>query len=113
MKKKYSDPLMFSSTLLTGITVTHSQEGTIGGGDDWDDDANGTSGLRVNASPSQQTSDPVTIVNPVEEAVNSTDVNTEEISGTTSTTSSPLGAEAVIDGLVPDGSTASSPSAGE
>lgn len=109
MKKKYSDPLMFSSALLTTIPMKPSDNGTIGPDEPWDEDeAAAAAGLRLNASPSQQTSDPVTIVNPVEEAVNSTDTVTEEASGTaTTTTPSPLEVEPVIDDIVPEEAPAS------
>jgi hypothetical protein len=116
VKKKYSDPLMFSSALLTTIPIKPSDNGTIGPDDPWDEDeaAGAAAGLRLNASPSQQTSDPVTIVNPVEEAVNSTDTVTEEASGTaTTTTPSPLEVEPVIDGIVPDGTTSSTASSAD
>ena len=116
MKKKYSDPLMFSSALLTTIPIKPSDNGTIGPDDPWDEDeaAGAAAGLRLNASPSQQTSDPVTIVNPVEEAVNSTDTVTEEASGTaTTTTPSPLEVEPVIDDIVPEEAPASAATTGE
>jgi hypothetical protein len=115
VKKKYSDPLMFSSALLTTIPIKPSDNGTIGPDDPWDeDDAAAAAGLRLNASPSQQTSDPVTIVNPIEEAVNSTDSVTEEASGTaTTTTPSPLEVEPVIDDIVPEEAPASAPTTGE
>lgn len=110
MRKKYSDPLMFPAALLLSGTLNPSQEGTIGGGDDeWDDSkgAGSANGLMMNSAPAQQASDPLTIVNPVEEAVTNTEVITEESSGEASSTasstdSSPLEVETVIDQIVPD-----------
>ncbi len=114
MKKRYSDPLMFSSALLTGIVINVSDNGTTGPNDEWDDDdadagINAAPGLRLNAAPAARKSEPVTIVNPVEEAVNSTEVVTEEASGTATTTAaSPLEVESVIDEIVPDEAPATS-----
>ena len=107
MKKRYSDPLMFSSALLTTIPIKVSDEGTLGPDDDWDDDnadaGINTGGLRLNAAPAKKASDPVTIVNPVEEAVNSTEVVTEEATGGATTAAAPaLEVEPVIDEIVPE-----------
>ena len=107
MKKRYSDPLMFSSALLTTIPIKVSDEGTLGPDVDWDDD-NGDAGinaggLRLNAASAKQVSDPVTIVNPVEKAVNSTEVVTEEATGgATTAAASALEVEPVIDEIVPE-----------
>lgn len=111
MRKKYSDPLMFPAVFLASSgTITGSQEIVIGGGDgEWNDgdDGNGAKGLMMNSVPAQQASEPLTIVNPVEEAVTNTEVITEESSGEASSTasstdSSPLEVETVIDQIVPD-----------
>lgn len=109
MRKKYSDPLMFPAALLTIGNLNPSQEGTIGGGgsgdDEWDnlEGAGSANGLMIDSAPAQQASNPVTIVNPVEEAVTSTDVVTEESSSAgSSVESSPLEVTPVIDQIVPD-----------
>ena len=107
MKKRYSDPLMFSSALLTTIPIKVSDNGTIGPDDEFDDDDGdagiNAGGLRLNAAPAKKASDPVTIVNPVEEAVNSTEVVTEEATGgVTTAAASTLEVEPVIDEIVPE-----------
>lgn len=106
MRKKYSDPLMFPAALLAIGPLKPSQEGTIGSGnEEWDDSigAGSANGLMIDSAPAQQASDPLTIVNPVEEAVTSTDVVTEESSSAgSSVESSPLEVTPVIDQIVPD-----------
>lgn len=110
MRRKYSDPLMFPAMLLTIGDTTTSNEGVIGSGDDdWvdEDGSNGAKGVMVNSAPAKQASEPLTIVDPVEEAVTNTEVITEESSGEASSTasstdSSPLEVETVIDQIVPD-----------
>ena len=107
MKKRYSDPLMFSSTLLATIPIKVSDNGTPGTDDPWDDDDGdagiNAGGLRLNAASAKQVSDPVTIVNPVEKAVNSTEVVTEEATGgATTAAASALEVEPVIDEIVPE-----------
>jgi len=98
---------MFPAVFLASSgTITGSQEIVIGGGDgefDDGDDGNGAKGLMMNSVPAQQASEPLTIVNPVEEAVTSTEVITEESSGEASSTApSPLEVAPVIDDIVPD-----------
>jgi len=109
MKKKYSNPLMFSSILLTGIEIGPSGEGTIGSGDDeWDNVRRSV--FSVNSAMAVPASEePVTIVNPVEEAVTSasTSATTSVEAGITGNdvggiTSSPLEIEPIIDEIVPE-----------
>lgn len=108
MRKKYSDPLMFSSVIMSSIPVTPSQPGTISPDDDWDDNRGaGASVFSVNSAAGAPASeDPVSIVNPVEEAVNSastsvtTGVTTESPVEAVST--SPLEVTPVIDEIVPE-----------
>lgn len=110
MKKKYSNPLMFSSILLTGIEIGPSPEGTIGSGDDeWDNVRRSV--FSVNSAMAVPASEePVTIVNPVEEAVTSasTSATTSVEAGITTgndvggITSSPLEIEPIIDEIVPE-----------
>lgn len=99
MKKKYSDPLMFSTVLLNGgIVVNNSVQGEIGpdgNGDDID-----LPDLSVNFTPGIKASDPVTIVNPVEEAVKSEETAVTEAPAASS--SSPIEVTPIIDSLVPE-----------
>ena len=111
MKKKYSDPLMFSATLLTTIPIKPSDEGSSGPSTDLDSDPT-LKGLNINAYPSRQGSDPVTIVNPVDETVNSTDAVPEKAPGTASRPSSPE-VESIIDEIVPEETTSSTTASGE
>ena len=99
MKKKYSDPLMFSTVLLNGgIVVEPSVNGEIAPdeiGDDID-----LPNLSVNFTPGIKASDPVTIVNPVEEAVKSEETAVTEAPAAGS--SSPIEVTPIIDSLVPE-----------
>lgn len=102
MKKKYSDPLMFASrSLLSSIPLTPSQEGHTSPDDDWDDGdgAKSRSAFSVNSAiEAPAIEEPVTIVNPVEEAATSF---TTESAGESITTS-PLEVAPVIDEIVPE-----------
>lgn len=100
MKKRYSDPLMFASrSILLTIPITNSQSGTITPDDDWDDENGDSSVFSINSAvEAPATQEPVTIVNPVEEA--STSYTTE--SAGTSITESPLEVAPVIDEIVPE-----------
>lgn len=108
MRKKYSDPLMFSSVIMSSILVTPSQHGTISPDDELDDDQGaGASVFSVNSAAGAPVSeDPVSIVNPVEEAVNSastsvtTGITTESPVEAVST--SPLEVTPVIEEIVPE-----------
>lgn len=112
MRKKYSDPLIFASrSILTTIPVTPSQSGHTTPDDEWEDDAEGLkSSFSINSfSAAPASEEPVTIVNPVEEAVNSaTTAATSTTAGVTTesaveaVTTSPLEVESVIDEIVPD-----------
>lgn len=114
MKKKYSDPLMFSSTLLDTIPVDPSETGAVGPKDEsWNEDGNNANNLYMNASPAKQSSAPVSIVNPVEEAMNSTEASPEKAPGNTTSTHSPLEVESVINEIVPDESATPVAAAGE
>ena len=113
MKKKYSDPLMFSSALLTTIPVDPSDSGVVGPDEPWDEDDNNANSLYMNASPAKQSSAPVSIVNPVEEAMNSTEASPEKAPGNTTSTHSPLEVESVINEIVTDESATSVAAAGE
>lgn len=66
MRKKYSDPLMFSSMVLASIPANPSQPGTSSPDDDWDDDDGGAK-FSVNADPASASEDPVSIVSPAED----------------------------------------------
>lgn len=111
MKKKYSDPLMFSAALLTTIPIKTSVDGSSGPDTDLDSDPT-LNGLNINASPVRQGTDPVTIVNPVEEPVNSTDAVPEKAPGTAKRPSS-MEVESVIDEIVPEETTSSATTSGE
>ena len=109
MRKKYSDPLMFPSTILTTLPITQSQGGAIGDGE-WDEEDSATPGgisvFSVNSAAAPASEDPVSIVNPVEEAVNSASTSvttgiTTESPGETVTTS-PLEVEPIINEIVPE-----------
>ena len=113
MKKKYSDPLMFASrSILMTIPITNSQSGHISeGDDDWVDDDGAKSRFSINSySGVPASEDPVTIVNPVEEAVTSasTSATTGVTAGATiessveAVSTSPLEVESVIDEIVPE-----------
>lgn len=107
MKKKYSDPLLFASFMLTGpIVIEISDEGEM------PSNVRATKSVfSVNsAAIAPASEDPVTIVNPVEEAV--TNASTGVTAGVTSessaeavsetTTTSPLEVESIIDEIVPE-----------
>lgn len=100
MKKKYSDPLMFASrSILTTVPVTPSQSGHPTPDDEWDDDDGTNSIFSVNSAiEAPAIEEPVTIVNPVEEAATSF---TTESAGESITTS-PLEVAPVIDEIVPE-----------
>lgn len=100
MKKKYSDPLMFSAVLLSDIPVTTSIEPTPGPDNEGDDGVELPNGLTVNSLPGIETTEPLTIVNPVEEAVNSEDTTVTDAPA--AETPSPLEVEPIIDSLVPE-----------
>ena len=110
MKKKYSDPLMFASrSILTTIPVNPSQSGHITPDDEWDDDDGTNSIFSVNSAfEAPAIEEPVTIVNPVEEAATSF---TTESAGESITTS-PLEVAPVIDEIVPEGTEDAATSAG-
>lgn len=102
MKKKYSDPLVFASRILTDpIPLNPSQHGTPGPDEGWDDswDDNNRSVFSINsfmAAPASE--EPVTVVNPVEEAA--TGYSTESAAEAAST--STLEVAPVIDEIVPE-----------
>lgn len=100
MKKKYSDPLMFASrSILTTVPVKPSQSGHSSPDDEWDDDDGTNSIFSVNSAfEAPAIEEPVTIVNPVEEAATSF---TTESAGESITTS-PLEVAPVIDEIVPE-----------
>lgn len=99
MKKKYSDPLMFSTVLLNGgIVIGPSGNGEIAPDEDVDDID--LPNLSVNSTPGIKASDPVTIVNPVEEAVKSEETAVTEAPAAGS--SSPIEVTPIIDSLVPE-----------
>lgn len=100
MKKKYSDPLMFASrSILSSIPLTPSQSGSVTPDDEWDDDDGTNSIFSVNSAfEAPAIEEPVTIVNPVEEAATSF---TTESAGESITTS-PLEVAPVIDEIVPE-----------
>lgn len=100
MKKKYSDPLMFASrSILTTVPVTPSQSGHITPDDEWDDDDGTNSIFSVNSAfEAPAIEEPVTIVNPVEEAA--TGYSTESAAEAAST--STLEVAPVIDEIVPE-----------
>lgn len=99
MRKKYSDPLMFASrSLLTGITITPSQSGEIPP-DEEEEVTSNRSVFSINsfmAAPASE--EPVTVVNPVEEAA--TGYSTESAAEAAST--STLEVAPVIDEIVPE-----------
>lgn len=107
MKKKYSDPLMFPAVLLSGIVVKPSDNGGVGPDEDVPLKAVRKVGPMLNSAPAMETADPVSIVNPVEEAVTSPETVVEETSGESASTveSSPLEAGSVMDDIVPTGET--------
>lgn len=100
MKKKYSDPLMFASrSILTTVPVSPSQSGHITPDDEWDDDDGTNSIFSVNSAfEAPAIEEPVTIVNPVEEAA--TGYSTESAAEAAST--STLEVAPVIDEIVPE-----------
>ena len=99
MKKKYSDPLIFASRMmLTSIPLNPSQNGEIPPDDDWEDEGE-RSVFSINsfmAAPASE--EPVTVVNPVEEAA--TGYSTESAAEAAST--STLEVAPVIDEIVPE-----------
>lgn len=104
MRKKYSDPLMFPSILLNG-TMPVGISGEITPTPD--EEITESSKVLMNAAPATRTvEDPVTIVNPVEEAV--TNASTSVTTGITTespveaVSTSPLEVESVIDEIVPE-----------
>ena len=111
MRKKYSDPLMFASrSILMTVPITHSQGSDVPpidpGDDEWDDNSKKSVFSVNSANVVPASEDPVTIVNPVEEAVNS--ATTSVTAGVTTesavepVTTSPLEVESVIDEIVPE-----------
>lgn len=113
MKKKYSDPLVIPSVMLTGIGFNESDQGGEGpiNVEIPLNSVGGTIAAPVmNSAPTEESAGAVSL-NPVEEAVSSEEILGEEVSSEAGA-SSPLEAESVIDMLVPDG-TASSEQAGE
>lgn len=100
MKKKYSDPLMFASrSILTTVPVNPSQSGHPTPDDEWDDDDGTNSIFSVNSAfEAPAIEEPVTIVNPVEEAA--TGYSTESAAEAAST--STLEVAPVIDEIVPE-----------
>ena len=111
MKKKYSDPLMFSAVLLGEIPIG-KKSGEIAPDDEVivDDEAD-LGDLSVNYTPGIEASEPVTIVNPVEEAVSSEETAVDS-TAPAAESSSPLEVAPIIDSLVPD-ETGASAEAGE
>lgn len=109
MRKKYSDPLMFTSNVLLTIGPLHpSQNGDTPPVDEEEEDTDATNSLMMNSAPAQQATEPLTIVNPVEEAVTSSDVVTEESGAASTTETSPLEVAPIINDIVPDGTTSES-----
>lgn len=104
MKKRYSDPLMFASrSILLTIPITNSQSGTITPDDDWDDENGDRSVFSINSAiEAPATQEPVTIVNPVEEAVEEASTSYTTESAGTSITESPVEVAPVIDEIVPE-----------
>lgn len=91
---------MFSSVLLnTGIVVKPSGHGEIGPDEEIDDDVE-LPDLSVNHTPGIESTEALTIVNPVEEAVNSEE--TVVTDAPAADTSSPLEVAPIIDSLVPE-----------
>lgn len=103
MKKKYSDPLMYPATLLT-IPIDPSPIGHPTDPDEpWDEeDGNNINGAKfmLNAAPAQTSAEPLTIVNPVEEAVTEPAAAAAAEEGAPAATLSEV--EPVIDSIVPD-----------
>lgn len=99
MKKKYSDPLMFASrTILSTIPLRPSQNGEIGPDVDLDGEETNSIFSINSAMEAPATEEPVTIVNPVEEAA--TGYSTESAAEAAST--STLEVAPVIDEIVPE-----------
>lgn len=102
MKKKYSDPLMFASRILTDpIPLTPSQNGEpgpdVGWEDSWEDNKRSVFSINsFTAAPASE--EPVTVVNPVEEAA--TSFSTESAVEAVST--STLEVAPIIDEIVPE-----------
>lgn len=109
MRKKYSDPLMFSAVLLGEIPIGKNS-GEIAPDNEGDDEI-GLPDLSVNNTPGIEASEPVTIVNPVEEAVSSEEAVVDSTAPAAESVS-PLEVEPIIDSLVPD-ETGASAEAGE
>ncbi len=103
MRKKYSDPLMFSSVLLTSLPIQHSGEPSPI--DDWDSVSPGptSKGLRLNSSPASE-EPAVSIENPVEQAVTAPEIIQEEAPAAEPdpAPAAPLEVEPVIDTIVPE-----------
>ena len=98
MKKKYSDPLMFSSVLLSGIDIPPSG----GEGDSPVDNVWGSKKSKVTVNSMPVTAEPaedVKIVSPVEEATAGVSESPVESAGTAETTVIPE-VTPVIDTLV-------------
>ena len=100
MKKKYSDPMMFSSILLGDIVVSGSDDTVIGDDDEITINGSRSGALGINADPAAGLSDSVTISNPVEDAAGSEEVITDGASAEAAV-SSPLEAGTVMDMLAP------------
>lgn len=101
MKKKYSDPLVFASrSILTGFDIKTSQGGAYpdpSEEDEWDSDSGSVFSINsFIAAPASE--EPVTVVNPVEEAA--TGYSTESAAEAAST--STLDVAPVIDEIVPE-----------
>jgi len=101
MRKKYSDPLMFPSVLLTGIDVNESDNGEVGPDGLLSSKAKRLAAPKLNAAPAEETSNSVMIVDPVEETGNSAGSDAADM-----LTEGTSEAEPVIDMLVPDETTA-------
>lgn len=106
MRKKYSDPLMFSAMLLSGgIDAGASPNSGWGGEEEWDDEDGGNKSASVlmNSSPALQAGESLTIdSNPVEESIISSEAVTGVPSEAGSDPSSALEVAPVINALVPD-----------
>jgi len=107
MRKKYSDPLMFPSVLLSGINVNGSDNGGQGPDEEIPLNAKRLAAPKLNAAPAEETSDSVTIVDPADESGNSTGSNAVDM-----LTGGASEAEPVINMIAPD-ETAAPAQAGE
>lgn len=104
MRKKYSNPLMYPSILLSSSgDIGPHQSGEPTPDDPWEDAGMGSAvdgTASLNSMPAKRTAEPLTIVSPVEEAITSSD--NEESSSDATPESSPLEVGSVIETIVPE-----------